>query len=254
MLRDHHYVLQNFISRDLKVKYRGTVLGYFWSLLEPMAMVLVYFFLFSVVMRHGGPHYPLELVLGLLPFTLMSNIIKGGANALVANAALILRVSLPREIYLFAHAGSQIVVFLLSLVSALPFLIYYQVMPSLQALWMLPLVTLLMALFSLALAMVLACLNTIYRDVNYVLQVVLRILFYFTPVLYQVTAVPEKLRGLYLLNPLSVFISAVRSAVLGTPLGFSSAYLWGAALVSILGFSLSLRLFSLLEAKAVKFL
>lgn len=254
MIRRHRYVLRNFISRDVKLKYRGTGLGYLWSLLEPISMVLVYFFVFEVIMRRGGHGYPLVIFLGLLPYGLLTTILQGGAQALVNDAALIRRVQLPREVFVLGNTGSAIVIFHLNLLAVLPFLLLFSVVPSLDALWLLPLGTALIVMFGLGIAMVAACLNAMYRDVGYVIQVALRILFYISPIIYPVSYVPERLRGLYLLNPISVYITLIRNSVMGQPLPFGAAHIGFAIGCAALSFILGVGLFRRLERQAVKFL
>lgn len=254
IIRQHRYVLRNFISRDVKVKYRGTALGYLWSLLEPISMVGVYFFVFQVIMRRGGHGYPLVIFLGLLPYGLFSTVLMGGANALVQNSGMLRRVYLPREIFLLGNAGSAVVIFCLNLVAVVPFLLIYRFVPSLSALWLLPLTTLMLATFGLGIALVMSCLNAMYRDVGYLIQVALRILFYTSPIIYPVTYVPERFRDIYLLNPLSVYITMIRNSVMGEPLPFDGAHIVFAAGCALLSFMIGLALFQRLEKQAVKFL
>ena len=123
----HHHVLVNFVLRDLKVKYRGTVLGYLWSLLEPLSLVLIYWFVFVVIARRGGPDYPLVVILGVLPFQFFNTVVASGAASLTANASLIRRVWLPRELFVIGTALSSLVVLGLSLLVCVPFLLLYQV-------------------------------------------------------------------------------------------------------------------------------
>lgn len=252
-LVQHQYILRNFIARDLKVKYRGTVLGYLWSLLEPLSLVAIYYFLFVVVMQVHDPIYPLTVVLGVLPYNLLAAIIQSGSTALVGNAGLIRRVYIPREVFVLSAVGSNLVVYLLSMGVVVPLLFYYQIVPGPQLLWLLPAVVLLV-LFGTGVALFLACANAIYRDVAYLVRVVMRIYFYASPIIYSVDRVQGNLREWYLLNPAAIWISVHRSAILERPLGLELRQVGVAAVVSVLVFLFGAWFFERWEKKAVKYL
>lgn len=252
-IRRHHHVLRNFILRDLKVKYRGTVFGYLWSLLEPLSLVAIYWFVFVVIARRGGPDYPLVVILGVLPFQFASTVISSGTGALVANASLIRRVYLPRELFVVGMVGSNLFTLGLSLLVSVPFVVAYDVSPGPRLALLIPGVLLLAGLAT-GIALILACANAIYRDVAYVVKVVLRLAFYASPVIYSVEMVPEALRPTYLANPFAVLLELIRSAVMNRPLPFSSLHLASAVAVSFLALVLGARLFQRWQAKAVKFL
>lgn len=252
-LSQHHHVLRNFVLRDLKVKYRGTVFGYLWSLLEPLSLVGIYWFVFVVIARRGGPDYPLVVILGVLPYQFFNVVVSSGATALSSNAALIRRVYLPRQLFVIASVASNLVVLGLSFLVCVPFLFAYGVEPG-PRLLALPLALAAVTAFSTGLALVLACANTLYRDVGYVLRVVLRLLFYASPVIYSVDMVPDRLQTLYLLNPVAVYLSAVRASLMNHafPFGFVHGLL--AAVAALVSLYVGATLFERWERKAVKFL
>ena len=256
-LSEHRFVLQNFIARDLKVKYRGTLFGYLWSLLEPLSLVLVYYFVFAVIAKRGGEGYPLIVALGVFSYNFMSLIVQQGSTALLANASLIRRVYLPREIFVSAHIGSNLVVFGLNLLAVIPFMIYYEVVPGWRLI-LLPVATLLMVAFASGLALVAACANAVYRDVGYVIKVGLRLFFYGTPTVYPLelvkAAVPEAAYELYLLNPVTVYISLARNAVMNQPLPFEPRHVAVAAFAAILSLVIGGAVFTRWEKQAVKYL
>jgi ABC-2 type transport system permease protein len=252
-LVQHRFVLWNFVSRDLKVKYRGTLFGYLWSLIEPLSLVVIYHFVFVVIARRGGPDYPLLVILGVLPFNYLSAVIQGGAGALTSSAPLIRRVYIPREVFVVAQVASSLVVFLLSLLVVIPFLAWYAVAPTWRLVF-LPLSVVLLTSFGSGIALVVACANAIYRDVSYSLRVLLRILFYTVPVIYTVEMVPEDLRALFVLNPVTVYVTMARNAVLGRPMPFDAGAGALAVAVALGSLALGSALFRRLESKAVKFL
>lgn len=256
-LKEHRFVLANFVARDLKVKYRDTVFGYLWSLLEPLSLVLVYYFVFAVIARRGGEGYPLIVALGVFSYNFMAAIVQGGAAALVGNRALIRRVYLPREIFVFSQVGSNVVVFLLNLVAVVPFMIYYEVVPGWRLVY-LPIAVGLMMIFATGLALVVACANAVYRDVGYVIRVAVRLFFYGTPTIYPLSmvqdAVPELVYEVYLLNPVTVYIALTRNSVMNQPLPFELRHAVVAGVVAVLSLVLGTLLFTRWEKKAVKYL
>ncbi len=250
-------MLQNFITRDLKVKYRGTLFGYLWSLLEPLSLVLVYYFVFAVIAKRGGEGYPLIVALGVFAYSFMSAVVQAGAVALVSNAALIRRVYMPREIFVVSQVGSNLVVFLLNLVAVIPFMIYYEVVPGWRLVF-LPLVVLMMVVFSTGLALMAACANTIYRDVGYVIRVIVRLMFYGTPTIYPLAMVQKSISGplyeLYMLNPVTIYIAIVRNSVMNQPIPMELRHGVVAGIIALATLLLGGMLFTRWENNAVKYL
>ncbi|MEQ8273771.1 MAG: ABC transporter permease [Deltaproteobacteria bacterium] len=253
VIQENQYVLENFIKRDLKVKYRGTLLGYLWSLLEPLSLVGIYYFLFDVIARVDEPGYALIVILGVLPYNLFGAIVQAGAVSLTSNASLIRRVYIPREVFVYAHVGSNLVVFGLSMFAVVPFLFVYEAVPGWRIIFF-PIAALLITLFATGIAFFVACVNALYRDVGYVIRVTLRLLFYGSPLIYPITRVPEEILGVYLLNPLSIYISLGRSAVMNEPYAFSDLYMAYGVGIAILTFVGGALYFKKYEKKAVKFL
>ena len=249
----HRHVVKNFVLRDMKVKYRGTVFGYLWSLLEPLSLVGVYWFVFVVIANRGGPEYPLEVMLGVLSFQFFNLVVSGGAAALVSNAALIRRVPLPREIFVFASLCSNAIVLATSLFAAIPFMIAYRITPGLGLL-VVPLGIVLIGLIAGGIGLVLACANAVYRDVAYVVRVVLRLAFYATPVIYVVDMVPESIRWIYLHNPIAVSISIIRCGLMSRPFPFAFEHLVFALGVAVISVWLGTHIFYRWVDRAVKFL
>jgi ABC-2 type transport system permease protein len=251
----HKNVLYNFIARDLKVKYRGTFFGYLWSLLEPLSLVVIYYFVLEIVVSRDIPHYPLVVILGVLPYNYVSGVINAGAGALTSNASLVRRVALPREIYVYASVASQAIVFVLSMLIVIPFLAVFQVTPG-ATLPLFVVSSILMTLFATGIALVAACANVILKDVGYVLRVLLRIFFYGSPVIYPVSMLHGKpeILAWYLWNPMAVYLSLVRSAILDQPIDLPAPQLVSSVIAALASFASGLWIFGRWEKTAVKFL
>jgi ABC-2 type transport system permease protein len=252
-IREHRWVIANFVARDLKVKYRGTLLGYLWSLLEPAALAMIYWFIFVVLVRRGEDDFVLVVILGLLPWTFFSSFVTGSTNALRGNAALIRRVQIPREVYIISALASNLLVLLLNMLAVIPFLIVYRVVPGPQLLlW--PPAILMLATIALGIGLVTACANVIFKDVTYLLGVILRLAMYLSAAVYPVTMVPEQFRYRFLFNPLALCLSMARGAVMGGPIPFTVEHVLSAAIFSAVVLLLGTFIFFRWEKKAVKYL
>jgi lipopolysaccharide transport system permease protein len=224
-------LLQNLTNREIRGKYRRTALGQLWSLANPIAAILIYTFIFSFIFRlpaqvgdpSGLNNYALWLVCGLLPWLFFNRVLTLGVDSLVANAGLIQKVYFPRIVLPLSLANATFFTWILEmgvLVIALT------VLGSFVLPW-LPLVAVFMvvfAVFSVGLAMVLSILNVYFRDLSYLLTIVLQFWFYLTPILYPVEMVATQsdrlgglggssitLLNLYQLNPVEGYITIFRN-------------------------------------------
>ena len=249
----YRHVVTNFVIRDLKVKYRGTIAGYLWSLLEPLLLVATYYFIFVVLTQRGGDDFALVLILGLLPWTYFAGTVLASTTALRSNAALILRICMPREVFVIANVGTGLVVLSLSMVVVVPFLFVYDVgLGWSLALW--PVAVLLITLFAVGIGLIVACANAIYRDVGYVVTVAMRVGLYVSAAIYPVEMVPQEARYLFLFNPMAVCLSMARNAVLNRPMPFETEHLLWTVALAVITCVGGAQVFKRLERTAVKFL
>jgi len=205
------------IRRDLKVRYRGSFLGYLWSMLNPLLMMTVMTVVFSHAMRVDLPNYPIYILSGLLAWNMFSQSINLGVRSFVDNAALLKKVRIPSWIFSSATIGSAFVhacfAFVPYIVIALATGFSFSV-----GLLQLPLVMLLFYLFVQGVVLMIATLNVFFRDVGHVVEPILQIVFYASPVLYPVSALPEKYRVLLDFNPVSHYLRGFRSALYSFPI------------------------------------
>jgi len=224
-------LLQNLTNREVRGKYRRTALGQLWSLANPIAAILIYTFIFSFIFRlpaqvgdpSGLNNYALWLVCGLLPWLFFNRVLSLGTDALVSNAGLIQKVYFPRIVLPLALANATFFTWILEMAVLV---IALSLLGSFVLPW-LPLVALFMvvfALFSVGLAMVFSIINVYFRDLAYLLTIVLQFWFYLTPILYPVELVvtqsdqlggligtPVTLIDVYSLNPVLGFIEIFRN-------------------------------------------
>jgi ABC-2 type transport system permease protein len=219
-------LLSNLVLRELRGKYKGTALGWFWSLLNPLASTLIFTVVFGAILRvtptvgaDGLRNYTLFLLCALLPWNYFNGVVNGGMGALIANANLIKKTAFPRQLLVLANTGALFVTFLIEMGVLAVALLLFGANPLL---WMLPALVLmvLVAVFATGLGLMLSVANVYFRDSAHFVAIALQVLFYATPVIYPITLVQDvsptslvarfHIDTLYMANPLVHFVEAFR--------------------------------------------
>jgi len=202
------------VWRDIKVRYKQTLLGAAWAILQPLLTTLVFTLFFGVLAGVGsdGVPYPVFAYAGLLPWTFFANSVTQSSNSLVGNANLITKVYFPRIIIPSAAVGAGLVDFAIAFVVLVGLMIYYRVSVTWGTL-MLPVLALHLTLFSIAIGMWLSALNVKYRDIRFVLPFLIQLWMFVSPVIYPASMIPEQWRWLLMLNPLTGVIENFRAAL-----------------------------------------
>jgi lipopolysaccharide transport system permease protein len=198
-------LIQSLVARELKARYRGSVLGFFWSFINPLLLLLVYTFVFAVVMpgTRGATNEPYALFLfcGILPWTWFSSSLSEAANVLISGGNLIKKVLFPAEILPIVTVLANMVHFFLGLPILVVFLIYYQAPLNLGELIWFPVVVGVQLLLTTGLALILSALTVHFRDIRDILSNLVTFWFFATPIIYQMQDAPERARLFLNLNP-----------------------------------------------------
>jgi lipopolysaccharide transport system permease protein len=213
-------LIRNLVASELKARYKNSALGFVWSLLNPLAMMLVFTVVFSVLAPNQQiDKYPLFVLCGLLPWYFFSDSLMSSINSVVANANLIKKVYFPREVLPIASVLAQLVNFLLAFLILFVALVIFRARFS-PWLWTLPIVILIQTCLTVGIALMLSTLNVFYRDTMIVMNVVMLAWFFLTPVFYAVTTLPTSYtfygiplniqRLAYILNPIASLINIYR--------------------------------------------
>src|SRR4249920_1046145 len=198
-------LIQSLVVRDLKARYRGSVLGFFWSFINPLLLLLIYSFVFTVVLPGTHPKeiepYALFMFCGILPWTWFSSSLLESSNVLIAGGNLIKKVLFPAEVLPIVTVLAGLVHFCLGLPILAAFLIYYRVpvWPT-DLLWF-PLIVLIQLVLTTGLALLVSALTVHFRDVRDLLANLLTLWFFATPIIYPITQAPDRVRRLLNLNP-----------------------------------------------------
>ena len=220
-LRDlwHYRELLYFLTwRDVKVRYKQTLLGASWAILQPLLMMVIFSVVFGRVagMPSDGIQYPLFAYGGLLAWTFFATAITSSGNSLVGSANLITKVYFPRMIIPGAAVCAAAVDLVFAFIVLVPLMIYYRVSPTWQ-LAALPLLILLLMALAVGVGMWLSALNVKYRDVRFALPFVSQIWMFLSPVIYPLSSLPRSLKLVFMINPVTGIIEGFRSSLFGLP-------------------------------------
>lgn len=220
--------------RDIQVRYKQTLLGATWVVLQPLLTTLVFTLFLGFLVRVPSEGYPYILFVytAMLPWTFFSSAISTSGNSLVSNAHLITKVYFPRSILPISAVAARLVDFLIGFLLLVCLMVYFGVRPT-SNLLLLPFLIVLMTLLALAVGMLTSALNVKYRDVGVLIPVLMQLWMYASPVVYPATLVPGRWRQLYELNPMAGLIGGFRTAVLGGPINWKSL---AVATIVIIGF------------------
>jgi ABC-type polysaccharide/polyol phosphate export permease len=200
----HRALIQSLVARELKARYRGSVLGVVWSFLNPLLLLLIYTFVFSVVLPAGRggqvEHFPLFMFCGILPWTWFSSSLLESANVFIASGGLLRKVLFPAEVLPIVTVLAGLVHFCLGLPILLAFILYYRVPMTIDLAW-LPLIIADQLLLTVGLALIVSALTVHFRDLRDLLANLLTLTFFATPIIYPLSQAPEWARALLSLNP-----------------------------------------------------
>jgi lipopolysaccharide transport system permease protein len=198
-------LIQSLAARDLKARYRGSVLGFFWSFVNPLLLLLIYTFVFTVVMPGARPAeyqpYALFMFCGILPWTWFSASLLESSNVLIASGNLIKKVMFPAEVLPITAVLANLAHFCLGLPILAAFLVYYQTPVTPRDLVWFPVIVFVQLLLTTGLALMVSALTVHFRDVRDLLQNLLTLWFFATPIIYPLRAAPVRIQRLLGLNP-----------------------------------------------------
>jgi len=253
-------LLVNLTRTELKVRYKNSVLGFLWSLLNPILYLVVFSLVFQEILRTQIPRFAIFLLSGLLVWNFFSASLAGGARSIISNSTIVQKVWFPREVLPLASVGAAMVHFLLQALVLAGALVVFRHEPNWAALVLLPLALLALTLLAAAAAISLAVLNVHFRDTQHLLELVLLAWFWLTPIVYNHQLVAERLgdgHWIAMLNPITTVVLVFQEALHNPPSGYIPDFsLWVhlrnvslLALTALALLAFSLKLFGRLEGK-----
>lgn len=209
-LYNYRQLLKSNVKKEIRGKYKGSFLGVLWSFVNPLLMTLVYAIVFPYILKDTGDHYVTFIVIGILPWTFFTTVISQGTFCVLANAGIIKKVYFPREILPISVACSGLVNFLISCIIMFIFLLCSGIGISVQILW-LPLIIMVQTILSLGIILITSGINVYIRDAEYIINFIINMLFYATPILYKSDMfIGTSVEWLIHANPMAIIITCYR--------------------------------------------
>lgn len=208
-------ILSEMVKTDFKVRYQGSVLGYFWSLLKPLFLFSILYIVFTYIIPLGKdvPHYPVYLLLGVVLWNFFVESTMVGASSIVANGDLIRKISIPRYLVVISSSFSALINLGLSLIVVFIIAIFNGIQPSFNWFLIIPVI---IQLFVLAqgLSFLFSALYVRFRDITYIWEIFLQAGFYATPIIYPIVNIPLQYREWFFMNPMTQILQDARYAII----------------------------------------
>jgi ABC-2 type transport system permease protein len=209
--------MKNLSFVQLKIKYRGSILGFLWSLVNPLSMIVIYMIAFKHIMRIGASegNYLFCLVTGVLPWIFVANSLISSSTAIISNHSLLKKVYFPREVFPLSIVFFHFIQFLLSQIVFLPFFLYWSIKAgTLGPVNLMYFVILLfLIVFVVGMTFLISSLTVFYRDIQHFSEVGVQMFFWLTPIVYPLSIVPDWFRNYFYFNPFTCFFDALYWAV-----------------------------------------
>jgi ABC-2 type transport system permease protein len=229
-------LLGNLVRKELKVKYKNSILGFVWSLLNPALYLVVFYIVFQLILGSAIEKFPIFLLCGLIPWNFFSAAVSAGCTAITGNASLVVKVWFPREILPLSAIGAAFVHYVLQSIVLIAALLLFRWIPAWEYVPLLLPALVAMAIFVVAMAIFLAAINVYLRDTQHLLELALLAWFWLTPIVYPYQLVANKMgsyASLYLLNPMTSVVITYQRALYnrlktsaGNPILPNESWLW----------------------------
>jgi lipopolysaccharide transport system permease protein len=247
LIYQHRDLLAAWTIRTIRARYQQSILGALWAIFQPAATVAIFTVVFSYFVRvdTGGIPYVVFSYTAMVPWMLFSTSVNDMVESIVTNMNLVGKIYFPREILVIAAMLARLLDYIIAFSTLIILMIYFKV-PVFQVNWLFLFPVLaIQLLLALGLGLVGSALNVFFRDIRHLVAVGLQLWLYATPIIYPVTLVPERFRGMYFLNPMAGAIEGYRAILLhGTLPG---SYLWISAVVAMVIFAFGLWFFKRVE-------
>lgn len=209
-LYNYREMLSNLVKKDLRTRYKGSALGFLWTFINPLLQLLVYTLVFSVILKSTVPKYYIHLFVALVPWLFFSTALASSASSIIGSKDLIKKIYFPRLIIPMSVVNGAFMNMIFSMIVVFAALIFSGIGVSKYVI-LLPVIMILEYLLALGLALIVSALNVYFRDLEHILGIVIMAWMYATPIVYGVDMVPENLRHIFNLNPMTPIVTAFRS-------------------------------------------
>lgn len=212
-LYSYRTMIASLVKRDLRGRYKGSVLGFLWTFLNPLFQLIVYTVVFSFILPSGIEKYYLYLFVALVPWLFFSTALTGGSSCIIVQKDLIKKIYFPRLVLPVSFVISQFINMLLTFIVIFIVIMISGIGINFIALTYLPVIMLVEFILALGIVTLVSAITVYLKDLEYILGIVSMAWMYMTPILYDITLIPEKFRSLYMLNPMTPIIIAYRDVL-----------------------------------------
>ena len=209
-LYEYRELLKTSIKKDIRGKYKSSILGVIWSFLNPLLQLAVYAIVFPLIMKSNIPNYTVFVCCGLIPWTFFSTAISRTSFVMVENANIIKKVYFPREILPISIVTSEMVNFIISTIIILAFVIAYGIGFSCYIVFY-PVILIIQYILLIGISLLVSSITVYIRDLQHFIGILLQLLFYATPIVYGLDIIPQSFRWILKINPMSYIIDGYRS-------------------------------------------
>ena len=206
----YRQMIFSLVRRDLRGRYKGSVLGFLWTFINPLMQLVIYTVVFSTILRSNIDKYYLFLFVALIPWIFFSSALTGGASAVISQQSMVTKIYFPREVLPIAYVTSCFVNMLYCFVVVFAVVFVSGVGINLKALLFLPLIMLIEYVMALGMALISSSVTVYFRDFEHISNILSMAWIYLTPVMYSLEIVPDKLKAVFYLNPMTSVIQAYR--------------------------------------------
>lgn len=218
------FLVFNLVSRDLKIKYRRSFFGFFWTILHPLGLCGIYYIVFKQILNVNIPHYVPFILSGVIPWTFFSSTVIEGTETLAGNSGLVTKVPIPTQVFPLVACITNFITFVLALPIVIAFGIYSGVTLGPSLLW-LPVLSLTLFMMAHSLALIFSVLYVYLRDLKHAISLVMQVWFYATPIIYRAEMIPSSLKSLLYWNPVGILFMSFHEIMLGQSLPTSHVLL-----------------------------
>lgn len=202
-------MIKSWTKKELRTRYKGSFLGFLWTFVNPLMQLMVYSFIFPLILRINQENYAMFMFVALIPWNFFTSSIQGTCGLIVWNSSLVTKVYFPREVLPISYALSGMMNMIFSYAIVFPMLAIFGIPFTWNILW-LPALLIAQTILCMGIAMLFSSINVFFRDLEYFVGVALMALYFLTPIMYGLSAMPERIQWVLRLNPMTNFVEMYR--------------------------------------------
>lgn len=205
-------MIKSWTKKELKTRYKGSFLGFLWTFVNPLLQLIVYSIIFPFVMKFNQENYAMFLFVALIPWNYFTSAMQGACGLIVWNSDMVTKVYFPREVLPISFTFSGLMNMIFSYAIVFPMLILFRIPFTWNLLW-LPVLMISQTILCMGIALFVSSINVYFRDIEYLISVGIMALYFLTPIMYDITALPERLQRIMYINPMTGYVLMYRDVM-----------------------------------------